>query len=188
LQTRGCGSISCCVVEQWLGVRRTPSHCSTTHSHTTWYAATTPHFQIRIQLWILYYNFSKEQSSLMVIWQDPNMSETFKVFYVKLYVQSLVDKLKWFYKNARCYNKIYTTNYRLKRTGDFSKHILNLNSSIHHFQQKWSNQNMATISRQHDNIVGANQIIMASKHSFVTFKINHTFRFSQKMVGNRTFL
>ena len=49
-----------CVVEQWLGVcrmlsnkrllllsiRHTPSHCSTTHSHTTWYAATTPHSQI----------------------------------------------------------------------------------------------------------------------------------------------
>jgi len=33
LQTSCCGSISCCVVEQWLGVhriRRTPSHCSTT--------------------------------------------------------------------------------------------------------------------------------------------------------------
>jgi len=26
---------------------------------------------------------------------------------MKLYVQSLVDKLKWFYENARCYNKIY---------------------------------------------------------------------------------
>jgi len=46
----------------------------------------------------------------MMIWQDRNMSECFKVFlklfYVKLYVHSLVDKLKWFYKNARCYNKI----------------------------------------------------------------------------------
>jgi len=30
-----------------------------------------------------------------------------KVFYVKLYVHSLVDKSKWFYENARCYNKIY---------------------------------------------------------------------------------
>jgi len=29
------------------------------------------------------------------------------VFYVKLYVHSLVDKLKWFYENARCYSKIY---------------------------------------------------------------------------------
>jgi len=58
-----------CVVEQWLGVRRmlsnkrmasllllsirrTPSHCFTTHSHTTRYAATTPRLQIRIELWI----------------------------------------------------------------------------------------------------------------------------------------
>ena len=53
-----------CVVEQWLGVhrmmsnkrllllsmRRTPSHCSTTHSHITCYAATTPRLQIRIEL------------------------------------------------------------------------------------------------------------------------------------------
>jgi len=31
-----------------------------------------------------------------MIWQDRNMSEGFKVFYVKLYVHSLVDKLKWF--------------------------------------------------------------------------------------------
>ena len=31
----------------------------------------------------------------MMIWQDRNMSECFKVFYVKLYVHSLVDKLKW---------------------------------------------------------------------------------------------
>jgi len=29
------------------------------------------------------------------------------MFYVKLYVHSLVDKLKWFYENARWYNKIY---------------------------------------------------------------------------------
>jgi len=43
----------------------------------------------------------------MMIWQDRNMSECFKVFYVKLYVYSLVDKLKWFYENALCYNKIY---------------------------------------------------------------------------------
>ena len=36
-------------------------------------------------------------------------SGVLKVFYVKLYVRFLVDKLKRFYKNAhaRCYNKIY---------------------------------------------------------------------------------
>jgi len=44
----------------------------------------------------------------MMIWQDRNMSECFKVFYAKLHVHSLVDKLKWFYETARCYNKIYT--------------------------------------------------------------------------------
>ena len=43
----------------------------------------------------------------MMIWQDRNMLECFKVFYVKLYVHSLVDILKWFCENARCYNKIY---------------------------------------------------------------------------------
>ena len=32
----------------------------------------------------------------------------FKSVYVRLYVHSLVDKLKWFYENARCHNKIYT--------------------------------------------------------------------------------
>jgi len=31
----------------------------------------------------------------MRIWQDRNTSECFKVFYVKFYVHSLVDKLKW---------------------------------------------------------------------------------------------
>ena len=42
-----------CAVEQWLGVRRIrrkPSHCSTAHSHTTRYAATTLRLQIRIEL------------------------------------------------------------------------------------------------------------------------------------------
>jgi len=33
-----------------------------------------------------------------------------KVFYVKLYVHSLVDKLKWFYENTWCYNKIYRSH------------------------------------------------------------------------------
>ena len=37
------------------------------------------------------------------------------MFYVKLYVHSLVDKLKRFYENARCYNKIYKPNDFLKK-------------------------------------------------------------------------
>ena len=32
------------------------------------------------------------------------------VFYVKLYVHSLVDKLKWIYENARCNTKIYRSS------------------------------------------------------------------------------
>jgi hypothetical protein len=33
------------------------------------------------------------------------------------------------------------------------------------------------ISRKHDKVVGAKQIIMTSKHIPVLFKINHMFRF-----------
>jgi len=33
----------------------------------------------------------------MMIWQDWNMLECFKVFYVKLYVHLLVNELKWLY-------------------------------------------------------------------------------------------
>jgi len=36
-----------------INLTSTPSHCSTTHSYTTWYAATTPRLQIPIELWIL---------------------------------------------------------------------------------------------------------------------------------------
>jgi len=46
----------------------------------------------------------------MMIWQDRNMSECFKSVLYELYVHSLVDKLKWFYENAQCYNKIYIQN------------------------------------------------------------------------------
>ena len=75
LQTRCCGSISCCVGIccrecSWLGVRRTDSY-------TTWYAATTPCLQKRTKSWICN-NFSKERrNSLMMIWKDRNMSEWF---------------------------------------------------------------------------------------------------------------
>ena len=42
------------------------------------------------------------------------------MFYVKLYVHSLVDKLKWFYENARCYTKIYTS---IKTCGKPTKNV-----------------------------------------------------------------
>ena len=92
-------------------VRRTPSHCSTTHSHTTCYAATTPRLQIRIELW--YCNITLARNKAPWWWSDKieTCRSVLKLFYVKLYVHSLVDKLKWFYENARCYNKIYRTSF-----------------------------------------------------------------------------
>jgi len=47
-------------------------------------------------------------------------SSVLKVFYVKLYVHPLVDKLKRFYENARCYNKIYIPTKSLEGFGDQS--------------------------------------------------------------------
>ena len=45
------------------------------------------------------------------------------MFYVKLYVHSLVDKLKLFYENERCYNKIY--NLRIIRV-QITQHSLSV--------------------------------------------------------------
>jgi len=53
LQMRSCGNTSRFVGMCCGAVRRTPSHCSTAHSHKTWCVATIPHLQIRIELWIL---------------------------------------------------------------------------------------------------------------------------------------
>ena len=48
-------------------------------------------------------------------WYDKSETcrSVLKVFYVKLYVRSLVDKLKRFYENERCYNKIYKSEFLL---------------------------------------------------------------------------
>jgi len=72
----------------------------------------------------------------MMIWQDRNMSECLKVFYVKLYVHLLVDKLKWFksfsckiahfelwhccLKWRICFSKIYQTTRRHHEPADYS--------------------------------------------------------------------
>ena len=64
---------------------------------------------------------SPYQKYFSMHWKDNNFSLIYKptnahiishktllkVFYVKLYVHSLVYKFKWFYENARCYSKIY---------------------------------------------------------------------------------
>jgi len=57
-------------------VRCTPSHCSTTHSQQ--HDMLPQHLVCKYDL-NCEYNFSKEQSSLM-IWQDRNMSECLKCF------------------------------------------------------------------------------------------------------------
>jgi len=52
------------------------------------------------------------------------------MFYVKLYVHSLVEELKWFYENARCYNKIFIILFRifcLVFLGDLLRFLLHAN-------------------------------------------------------------
>jgi len=68
-------------------VRRTHSHCSTTHSNTTWYAATAPRLQIRIEC--EYRNIILARNKAPCWWSDNietcrNVLKCFKVFYVKL--------------------------------------------------------------------------------------------------------
>ena len=81
LQTRCCGSISCCV-----------GMCCE------------------------YCNITLARNKAPWWWSDKietcrSILNCLKVFYVKLYVHSLVDKLKWFYENARCYNKTHTRHW-----------------------------------------------------------------------------
>ena len=99
-----------CVVEQWLGVRRirrTPSHCSTTQHDML-----PQHLVCKYELNCEYCNITLAWNKAPWWWSDKietcrSVLKCFKSVYVKLYVHSLVDKLKWFYVNARCYNKIY---------------------------------------------------------------------------------
>jgi len=62
----------------------------------------------------------------MMNWQDRNMSEYFKVFlkvfYVILYVHSLVDKLKWFYEMHGATARFVDQEYFLPRQFQFNIH------------------------------------------------------------------
>jgi len=57
------------------------------------------------------------------------------MFYVKLYVYSLVDKLKYFYENARSYNKIYKWNtfviskLKVLNSGEWSRKTIQMSLS-----------------------------------------------------------
>jgi len=67
------------------------------------------HNSIRIVRSCQYCNITLARNKALWWWSDKieTCRSVLKVFYMKLYVHSLVDKLKWFYENARCYNKIY---------------------------------------------------------------------------------
>ena len=105
-----------CVVEQWLGVRRMLSkydeHLATAPQHIPtqqWYAATTPRLQIRIEC--EYRNITLARNKAPWWWSDKIETcrcvlKCFKSVLCKIIVHSLVDELKWFCENARCYNKI----------------------------------------------------------------------------------
>ena len=65
--------------------------------------------------------------------------------------------------------------------------MLNLNSSIHHFQQKMINPKHSYMSADNTTM----WVQTKSRwhvNTFLFFKMNHTFRFSQKMMGNRAHL
>jgi len=64
--------------------------------------------------------------------------------------------------------------------------MFNLSSGIHHFHEKWSIQNTVTTNQQtKQQCCGCKQNHDMLTH-FCVFKINHKFRFPQKIVGNRT--
>jgi len=86
---------------------------------TSIYQPTNAHIISHKKLLLIEYELNCEYCDITLArnkapwwWSDKietcrSVLKCFKVFYVKLYVHSLVDKLKWFYENARCYNKIY---------------------------------------------------------------------------------
>ena len=96
MQTRCCGSISCCVLEHWLGVRRIRQHIPTQHD------LLPQQLFCKYELNCEYCNISLARNKAPCWWSDKIETsrivlKCFKVFYVKLYVHSLVDKLKYPY-------------------------------------------------------------------------------------------
>ena len=76
-------------------VRRTPSHCSTTQHDML-----PQHLVCKYELNREYCNITLARNKAPWWWSDKvetcqSVLRCFKVFYVKLYVHSLVDKLKW---------------------------------------------------------------------------------------------
>jgi len=85
-----------------------------------------------------YYNITLARNKAPWWWSDKietcrSVLKCFKRFYMKLYVHSLVDKLKWFYENARCYNKIYSMciNLETNRKSKLCEKIWQLDLILH---------------------------------------------------------
>jgi len=82
------------------------------------------HLVCKYELNCEYCNITLARNKAPWWWSDKietcrSVVKCFKVFYVKLYVHSLVDKLKLFYENARCYSKIYSRHFFLTFMGVF---------------------------------------------------------------------
>ena len=107
LPTRCCGSISCCVGMCCGAVVRCASydaHLATAPQHIpTQHDMLPQHLICKYELNCEYCNITLARNNAPWWWSDKietcrSVLKCFKVFYVKLYVHSLVNKLKWFYR------------------------------------------------------------------------------------------
>ena len=86
------------------------AHLATAPQHIlTQHDMLPQHLVCKYELNCEYCNITLPRNKAPWWWSDnvETCRSVLKAFYVKLYVHSLVGKLKSFYKNARCYNKIY---------------------------------------------------------------------------------
>ena len=93
------------------------------------------HLVCKYELNCEYCNITLARNKAPFWWNDKietcrSVLKCFKVFYVKLYVHSLVHKLKWFYETSRCYIKIYRL-FLLNFYGAEKKHM----NTMHY--KKW---------------------------------------------------
>ena len=101
-----CGAVArCASYDPHLATA--PQHIPTQHDMLP------QHLVCKYELNCEYCNITLAGNKAPWWWSDKietcrSVLKCFKIFYVILYVHSLVDKLKWFYEIARCYNKIYT--------------------------------------------------------------------------------
>ena len=95
-QMRCCGSISCCVGMCCGAVARCASYDTPSHCCTTQHDMLPQHLVCKYELNCVYCNITLVRNKAPWWWSDKIETcwSVFNVFYVKLYVHSLVDKLK----------------------------------------------------------------------------------------------